>query len=204
MPFGKIHQGNPVVIHLAELFGRSPGAVSWKLVNFASLDPSLQERGIAGAKNASKLDEQIWNEFYQNWDELAFESEKVKAEFENTTLEKLQEADEQTRPKEGLEKEQTVKARVNQNFFRQMILANYDYRCCITGLKQPELLVAGHIKPWSQDKENRINPQNGLAINALHDKAFEEGLITITPFYKIKISPTLKNNNTKKELNIYS
>lgn len=203
MPFGKIHQGNPDVIHLAELFGRSPGAVSWKLVNFASLDPSLQERGIAGAKNASKLDEQIWNEFYHSWDELAFESEKVKAEFENTSLEKLHEADEQTRPKEGLEKEQTVKARVNQNFFRQMIMANYDYRCCITGLKQPELLVAGHIKPWSQDKQNRVNPQNGLAINALHDKAFEEGLITITPENRIKISSALKNKKDQKGIELY-
>ena len=43
-----------------------------------------------------------------------------------------------------------------------------------------------------------MNPRNGIAINALHDKAFENGLITITPDFRIKISETLlKNKNTK-------
>ena len=38
---------------------------------------------------------------------------------------------------------------------------------------------------------------NGLALNALHDKAFETGIITIdADTYKLKISPTLK----KKEM----
>lgn len=203
IPFGKIHYGNPDIIHLANLIGRTPSAVSRKLSNFASFDPSLQERGIVGLTNTSKLDKVIWNEFYENWDKLVFESEKVKAEFENTPLEKLHSIDKQTEPKTGVEKEQTVKARVNQNFFRQMILANYDYRCCITGLKQPELLIAGHIKPWSEDKENRVNPQNGIAINALHDKAFEEGLITITPENRIKISSALKNKKDQKGIELY-
>lgn len=199
IPFGKIHQGNSDIIYLANLIGRTPGAVSRKLSNFASFDPSLLERGIVGLPNTSKQDEAVWNEFYKNWDELAFESEKVKAEFENMSLDKLYPGDEKITQKEGREREQTVKARVNQNFFRQMILANYDNRCCITGLKQPELLIAGHIKPWSQDKQNRVNPQNGIAINALHDKAFEEGLITITPENKIKISSALKD---KKDQNV--
>jgi putative restriction endonuclease len=51
--------------------------------------------------------------------------------------------------------------------------------------------VAGHIRPWRLDEKNRMNPQNGIAINALHDKAFEHGLITITPEYIIKVSSVL-------------
>ena len=73
-------------------------------------------------------------------------------------------------------------------------MASYDYTCCITGMRHPELLVAGHISPWGADEKNRLNPRNGLALNALHDKAFECGLITITPEYKIKASSILKKN----------
>jgi putative restriction endonuclease len=33
------------------------------------------------------LDEIIWNEFNENWEELAFESEKLIAEFQNMKVE---------------------------------------------------------------------------------------------------------------------
>ncbi len=59
LPFGKLHQGNPEIVKLAELIDRTPGSVAYKLVNFASLDPSLQERGIKGASNSSKLDREV-------------------------------------------------------------------------------------------------------------------------------------------------
>ena len=37
-----------------------------------------------------------------------------------------------------------------------------------------------------------MNPMNGLSLNALHDKAFEVGLITIdADTYKIRISPSI-------------
>jgi putative restriction endonuclease len=87
--FGRLHSSNPDIIHLAMLLGRTPGSVGFKLVNFASLDPTLKARGIKGAVNASKLDKEIWDEFYDNWDELPFESEKLLARKENTTVEKL-------------------------------------------------------------------------------------------------------------------
>ena len=41
LPFGKLHQNNPEIKHLAQLIGRSNGSLAYKLVNFASLDPSL-------------------------------------------------------------------------------------------------------------------------------------------------------------------
>src|SRR3990172_7206862 len=81
IPFGKIHTKNPDVISLAKIIGRTPSAVSWKLVNFASLDPSLRKRGVAGAANVSKLDIQIWTEFNQDWDKLGFESERLLAKW---------------------------------------------------------------------------------------------------------------------------
>ena len=95
-------------------------------------------------------------------------------------------------PRQGKERERLVKIRVNQVFFRKSILASYNYTCCITGLQERQLLIAAHIRPWGEDEKNRLNPRNGLTINALHDKAFENGLITITEDYRIKISSVLK------------
>ena len=193
-PFGKIHRNNPKVIELATLIGRTPNSVSFKLVNFASFDPSLKARGIKGASNASKLDLEIWNEFYNDWDRLPFESEKLLAKYANSSVEQVSEIEIDDLPKEGKVRTQLVKVRVNQNFFRAMVIASYNNKCCITGISNRELLVAGHIRPWGVDEKNRMNPQNGLAINALHDKAFEAGLITILPNYKVKVSSILKKS----------
>jgi len=194
IPFGKIHISNPKVIELSKLIRRSPSAVSWKLVNFASLDPQLQARGIKGASNRSKKDEEIWNEFFENWDELAFESEKLLAQYQNRTLE----TSDELKIKEGREREQKVKTRVNQNFFRTMILTSYNSRCCITNLQNPDLLIAAHIIPWANDETNRLNPKNGLLLNALHDKAFEHGLIAIDENYKIHISKELLKSENEE------
>ena len=40
--FGRIHMRNPDVVELARMLGRSPGAVSYKLANFARLDPAVR------------------------------------------------------------------------------------------------------------------------------------------------------------------
>lgn len=186
-PFGKLHSRNPEVIELAALIGRSPNAIAFKLVNFASLDPSLKKRGIKGASNHSKLDKQVWDAFNDNWEELAFESEQLRAQLygeDQSSNDLVQEPG----GTEGKEELRLVKARVNQRFFRSMIMAAYDQKCCITGIGLPSLLIAGHIRPWAQAPKLRLNPHNGLALNTLHDKAFELGLITITPDYKVKVS----------------
>ncbi|MCJ8166179.1 HNH endonuclease [Pontibacter sp. E15-1] len=200
IPFGKLHKGNPEVIRLAQFISRTPSSVAYKLVNFASLDPSLQARGIKGAQNTSKLDREIWREFYQNWDELPYESEKLRANLEQSTVEAINNIEEAELPTEGKVREQIVKVRVNQNFFRRTVLSAYNFTCCITGLKCSSLLIAGHIVSWGVDENNRLNPRNGIAINALHDKAFETGLLTITPDYKIRISSSLKDQKNDKDI----
>lgn len=201
LEFGKIHKGNPEVIKLAKLLGRTPSSIVFKLGNFGSFDPSLQERGVGGQKNTSKLDEQIWNEFYGNFEDVAYESEKLRATLEQKPVEELNEINISELPKEGLVREQVVKTRVNQNFFRKTILASYKNTCCITGINIPGLLVAGHIVPWSVDEKNRMNPRNGLCLNYLHDKAYELGLITIDTNYNILISSKIMEDE-KNEANL--
>lgn len=197
LPFGKMHNSNPEVIKLSKLIPRSPSAIARKLGNFASFDPSLQERGVGGLPHTSKLDQEIWDEFYNDWESLSYESEALRAKYEGKEIKEMADP---IFEKEGLDKTSQVKTRVNQNFFRAAILASYNYTCCITGISLPTLLVAGHIKKWSEDKKNRMNPHNGLCLNVFHDKAFEQGLITITLDYTVQVSPVIMNEkNTKNK-----
>jgi putative restriction endonuclease len=195
IPFGTIHIHNPEIISLAKILGRTPSAVSWKLANLASLDPTLKKRNIAGASHGSKLDAEVWDEFNGDWDRLAFESEKLLAQKVGKRVEEISEVELFDLPKEGKERETVVKVRVNQSFFRKTVLAAYDFKCCITGLEIPELLNASHIIPWSKDEANRVNPRNGLCLNAIHDRAFDRGLLTITPDFTITISKSVKKGS---------
>jgi putative restriction endonuclease len=197
LPFGKLHSNTKEVKELTQMIERTANSVALKLVNFSSLDPSLQARGIKGMGNASKLDKEIWNEFYNNWDAALIDSEKLLAKEKHTTVEKLNKIDLTDLPKDGKEKECLIRVRVNQCIFRTVILATYNDSCCITGINNTELLVASHIVPWSKDEKNRLNPMNGFCLNALHDKAFDRGLITISAEdYTIKISTKLKKKNS--------
>lgn len=192
IPFGKMHKGNPEVILLSKIINRSPSSITFKLGNFARLDPELQKRNIKGLSHGSKGENEIWNEFHRDWDKLVFESELLLAKRKGIEIEKEFLLDEIGFPV-GKERESIIKTRVNQNFFRQSILATYDYKCCVTGLNVVGLLNASHIVPWSVDEKNRLNPQNGLCLNAIHDRAFDKGLITITPDYKFRISKLIMN-----------
>ena len=190
IPFKSSSKTNPTIIKYANIIGRSPSALNMKIGNFGRLDPVLKGQGISGLIHGSKLEKDIWEEFNGNWEELAFESEVLLAKFQNKKIEETIDIKKEIFP-EGKEREAIIKTRVNQNFFRCTILSAYNSKCCITGLPIPDLLVASHIKPWSKDKKNRLNPKNGLCLNSIHDKAFDKGFITVTPDYKLLISKLL-------------
>lgn len=200
--FGKIDQRNPAIIALANVLGRSPASLAWKLANFARLDPTLQARGIKGASHGSKGEVEVWEEFNENWDTLAFESERLLANLTHQSVEELNGLNEDELPKEGVERERLVKVRVNQRFFRSTVLTSYESSCCITGLTIPSLLAASHIAPWAKNPNNRMNPRNGLCLNLLHHKAFDEGLITITPDFRVRVSASLATASSDDPINI--
>jgi predicted restriction endonuclease len=201
LPFGRLHSRNPEVIQLAKLIGRTPGAVAMKLVNFASLDPAITGTGRAGLGNAGSLDKEVWAEFHADWEKLALEctllnaqlrkdagAEPVVVELDIAEQEELQDFTGET-------KRVMTEQRVKQHFFRRAVLSSYRGRCCISGLSDARLLTASHIVPWSNDKENRLNPSNGLCLSAIHDKAFDRGLITISDDYEVMLSEQLKRND---------
>lgn len=197
LPFGKMHQRNPDIIALASLIGRTPGAVAYKLVNFAGLDPEITASGRVGMANSSKLDREIWDEFHADWEQLADECEQRLRELRaGKGLPVEEPLDETDTDFSGETKAVIVQQRVKQHFFRKAVLSSYRGRCCMTGVSDSRLLVASHIVPWSQDKANRLNPSNGLCLSALHDRAFDKGLITLDNDYRIVLSEEiLKTDN---------
>jgi putative restriction endonuclease len=198
LPFGKLHHNNPEIIQLSQIINRTANAVAMRLSNFASIDPYHQERGIRGLTGGIKQVEPIWNEFISNKAELLFESEKILASLENKTLEtKFADILSGTENLKGETKLREVKTRVNQNVFRQIVLANYNTKCAISGIDLPDLLVASHIIPWAKNEEERLNPENGICLSALYDRAYDKGLIGITDKYQIIISLVLKSNDNK-------
>lgn len=91
-----------------------------------------------------------------------------------------------------------VEVRQNQYIFRKMILANYNFRCCLTSLPIPEVLRASHISEWGKDKVNRLNPENGLCLSATYDAAFDRHLISFDDDYRLILSPSLHEYYTNK------
>lgn len=196
LPFGKLHSKNPEIIRLASLIGRTPSAVAMKLVNLASLDPSITETGRKGLGNASDLDREVWNEFHADWERVAVECAATLAQFA-ADQEPAENTDDEVPLSDYTGETRAVisQQRVRQTFFRRAVLASYNSRCCMSGLAESRLLVASHIVPWKSDKTNRLNPSNGLCLSAIHDKAFDRGLISLSDHYEVLVSEELKRSN---------
>lgn len=195
MPFGKMHSRNPEIIRYAELIRRTPSALAMKLTNIASLDPAITSTGRRGLEGASATDKAMWEEMQADWEHFAIEAQQAANALGATTeLDAVVDVPEEAVDYTGSNKTIQTTTRIGQDFFRRAVLSAYDYRCCITGLAVPKLLVASHIVPWRVDARNRLNPRNGLCLSMLHDKAFDIGIITIAEDMTVRVSRNHVNN----------
>lgn len=191
IPFNRINSRNPQIRKVAHVLGRSPASLSMKMDNFGRLDPSLSARGIGGLKNGAKMDREVWDEFSHRREDLAVLFHELLSRLGGT----ITEADDTLiKTPLGLDAVRLTKYRVNQTFFRTSVLSAYDNTCCITGLTEPALLIASHIKPWSkcENGQERTDASNGLCLNPLHDRAFDKGLITLDEQFRVVLSSLLK------------
>ncbi len=202
VPFGRLHSRNPEIIELSEVIDRTPSAVAMKATNFASLDEAIRKTGRTGLSGASQSDRELWAEFVANPEAIAAEAEELASERKlglpaaangtdvNTGSAR---ANELPAAPERTEVPQLIRARRVQSFFRAAVLTSYDFRCALSGIAIPELLTASHIIPWSVSIERRADPTNGLCLNALFDRAFDRGLITIDDNLHVVVSRVLRN-----------
>lgn len=105
--------------------------------------------------------------------------------------------------KDGRDAKSQSKVRLGQSYFRKMVLANYEGKCCVTGLNVPQTLRASHIVEWALDKANRMNPENGLCLSATYDAAFDKHLISFDEDYRMIVGKGIKDYYTNEATKEY-
>lgn len=202
IPFKSTRKSSPEIIKWANIIGRSPGALYTKLCNLGNCDKAMQDIGVKGLSHGGKLEPIIWAEFEKDPEKIIYESELLLAERMGKSVEEANNVDTLTLP-EGKMREVVVRQRVNQRFFRDVVLTAYDNHCCITGINIPSLLEACHISGWADDTKNRTNPKNGICMNAFFHKAYDKYLMAITPDFEIVISGQMIDNTIEKSFRDY-
>jgi hypothetical protein len=82
-----------------------------------------------------------------------------------------------------------ILARIGQPGFRDDLIQRWENKCALTGLRNSEMLVASHIKPWKNSTNSeRLDVDNGLLLHAGIDRAFDRGLISFADDGQILIS----------------
>lgn len=195
-PFGKLHKGNPEIIRLAEILDRTPSAVAMKAVNFAHLDPDLHQVGLS---SVSQSDRDLWDEFLTDSSSIALAAEDL---YEQRVLQTFKpvELKDILLPTGPTESRQEVTVRRVQTFFRNSVMIGYENSCAISGLKLPGLLIASHIIPWKDSIERRADPTNGIALNSLYDRAFDQGLLTFDKDWRVCLATELKAHLADSDL----
>jgi putative restriction endonuclease len=95
--------------------------------------------------------------------------------------------------KDGKERLQSIKARIGQGTFREVILAIYRNRCSLTGIDLPEVNRASHIIGWAERTETRMDPRNGICLSATYDAAFDRKLITFDDDFRLVLSKSIRD-----------
>ncbi len=87
------------------------------------------------------------------------------------------------------EKKALIVARRGQGVFRQRVLA-LEPRCRVTGVDDPDCLVASHVKPWSESSNaDRLSENNGLMFAPHVNHLFDQGFISFMDNGDILVSP---------------
>jgi putative restriction endonuclease len=78
-----------------------------------------------------------------------------------------------------------VRRRIHQPLFRQRVLVAYSRQCALCRLRHTELLDAAHIREDSDGGEPIV--PNGIAMCAIHHRAFDNSVLGIRPDFVIEI-----------------
>jgi putative restriction endonuclease len=78
-----------------------------------------------------------------------------------------------------------IRRRLHQPDFRRRVLAAYEGQCALCRLRHPELLDAAHIKEDSEGGQPIV--PNGIAMCAIHHRAFDAFVVGVTPKYTIEV-----------------
>ena len=210
---GKVDNRSRAINDLAVFLGRTPGSVEMKIGNLQFCD----HKNTKGLRNCGRMDEQVFNRYLLKPDELDYATKRIISR--NPERDYLIPSIVSANPyihdvdlfKEnisesyvGSEERRIVKQRKDQDCFRNRLLANYDKQCCLSHVSTTQLLLASHIVPWSKDENKRLDPRNGLLLNAYLDRAFDKGIITVNyKDFTVQISEKLKDEKALAYFNMF-
>lgn len=186
---------------LAGEIGRTESAVCFKIANLKACDPN---RTGLGFTNTAGMDRQVISEYLADPDatmsEAMWELEQIGIRISYDGEIEVSGSSRPDQPQQlRLKRVEQVRTRVNQDYFRSVLLSNYSGTCCLTGIDIPALLTASHIKPWTVfTPSKRLMSSNSPLLNALHDRALDRGLITLDDHHCVVASshvPHTTSNN---------
>ena len=98
------------------------------------------------------------------------------------------------------EAERVVVQRIGQTIFREALLDYWNGCCPISGIDDPRLLRASHMKPWAdcETDAERLDVHNGLLLAAHLDAAFDAGLISFASDGALMVATMLSVANTER------
>ncbi len=207
---------HPAVTALASALGRNDGSVVTKVMNLRSRFTA----GARGLSHGSHLDGWTARTFGSCYDDLTLSAEVIATVFPparpmldalsprwregwDATADML----EGVRSPEPNTQVMRLRAeRRGQELFRSRVMANYQHTCAFCGLRSrlPDsnsyLLIASHIRPWSESTgHQRLDNRNGLALCAIHDRAFDWGFATVDDDLRIVVSPVAREHYAPEE-----
>lgn len=207
---GQVENRSKAINELAAFLGRSRGSVEMKIGNLQSCD----NKNTKGLPNRSKTDLLVFDRYLLHPDVLDITAKRIieKNSADTHLISSIIDANPYTIPNydemvlsdyTGSETARIRKERNDQDSFRNRLLANYDQKCCLSGVSTTQLLLASHIVPWSKDKTKRLDPRNGLLLNAYLDRAFDKGIISVDSNYHVLVSRKLKDEKALEYFNQY-
>ncbi len=81
--------------------------------------------------------------------------------------------------------DRVVRDRLHQRVFRDRVLLAYETQCALCRLRHRPLLDAAHIKEDAAGGEPSVS--NGLAMCAIHHRAFDADVLAVRPDYRVEI-----------------
>jgi putative restriction endonuclease len=88
---------------------------------------------------------------------------------------------------------------IRGSIFKREVPKIYKYQCCISGMriestKNAQMIDACHIVPFCISNDDTLS--NGISLSPNLHRAYDRGLITINEDYIVRISPTIKENDS--------
>jgi len=96
-------------------------------------------------------------------------------------------------------RESLIQERRVQGKFRSNV-QTVERACRLTGITNPALLIASHIKPWRlcEKSEERLDPMNGLMLTPDADLLFDRGFISFEDNGAVKVSPRVDRTDLRR------